>query len=222
MLSQLASAAAINKDQIALASQTSSVAFDAENPSSSVEVKPLTYENLLDYTIPHDDDDEPMIYSIPIDFAAFAREERERLIADGASPDAVVFEYQVADYVPHVKGETPEEYAARYVHTYNDMMERGLVVEFYKGWAAEEVWPQQETPDGRVFDLGPETGITRGEFREISEWFEREWEQLWEMREGEGAVEWGTPFFDAIPEKWLRFERVRQEDDEGEWSEKAS
>lgn len=49
------------------------------------------------------------------------------------------------------------------------------------------------TADGRVFDLGPESGATKGEFREFSQWFS----ELSKDRE-----------VHQVPEKWLKFEKL--------------
>jgi hypothetical protein len=41
--------------------------------------------------VPHDSDNEPMVYETPRDYATYARQERDRLIAEGADPDSVIF-----------------------------------------------------------------------------------------------------------------------------------
>ena len=42
-------------------------------------------ESAQDDGVPHDSDDEPMVYEIPHDYAVSARQERDHLIAAGVS-----------------------------------------------------------------------------------------------------------------------------------------
>ncbi|OGM49656.1 hypothetical protein ABOM_001878 [Aspergillus bombycis] len=140
---------------------------------------------------PHDSDDEPMVYEIPKDYATWARQERDRLIAEGADPDSVILQSEVGNHIPRPEGESPTDFAKRYAETMNGMIARG--VRILNDQCIADVVPSGfETADGRFFDLGPGSGATKGEFRAFSQWFE-------EMLE--------TGPMHAVPEKWLKFEK---------------
>src|ERR1700749_4483360 len=54
---------------------------------------------------PHDSDDEPMVYVTPKDYATSARQNRNRLIAEGADPNSVIFESEIPNHIPYREGE---------------------------------------------------------------------------------------------------------------------
>jgi len=225
-LSPLVSAAAINEQHAFIEESSAKLSTPDAGTTFSGVIKYKSVEELLNYTISHDDDDEPMIYEIPVDFAAYARDERERLVADGASPDSIVFEYEVSNYVAHLEGESPEDYAARYVHTYHDMMNRGVVIEFPKWQTVSTVWARHWLPgDGRHYlDLGPESGVTRGEYREFWKWYDEAYDQWWDQGWDEKEENWEAPEPFPVPEEWLKFLVVEENDgwDEAVVSDKSS
>ncbi|KAE8315419.1 hypothetical protein BDV41DRAFT_574793 [Aspergillus transmontanensis] len=69
--------------------------------------------------VPHDSDDEPtddepMVYETPRDYATSARQERDRLIAEGADPDSVILQSEVRNHVPRQEGESSADYDGRF------------------------------------------------------------------------------------------------------------
>lgn len=144
--------------------------------------------------VPHDSDDEPMVYETPRDYAASARKERDRLIAEGVDPGSVIFQSEIRNHVLRREGESSADFAAdfanRYAETMNAMSGRGVFI-LNDQCTADVVGSGFYTADGRYFDLGPGSGATKGEFREFSQW--------WEKSEEEQMHE--------VPEKWLKFEK---------------
>lgn len=144
-----------------------------------------------DDRVPHDSDDEPMVYEIPMDSAAFSRQERDRLIAEGADPDSVIFQSELHNHVMRQKGESIDDYVKRYSDTMNAMIRRGVSI--LNDLLIADVVPSEfRTEDGRLFDLGPESGATKREYREFSQWL------------SEVSVAGQTY---EVPEKWLKFEK---------------
>ncbi|KAE8329575.1 hypothetical protein BDV39DRAFT_171606 [Aspergillus sergii] len=144
-----------------------------------------------DDEVPHDSDDEPMIYVTPRDYATSARQERDRLIDEGADPDSVILQSEVRNHVPRREGESPADFAKRYAEIMNAIIGRGVSI-LGDMCTADVVASGFETEDGRFFDLGPGSGATKGEFREFSQWFS-------EMLEAGQRQE--------VPEKWLKLEK---------------
>ncbi|OGM44798.1 hypothetical protein ABOM_006219 [Aspergillus bombycis] len=139
----------------------------------------------------HDSDDSPMVYETPRDYATSARQERDRLIAEGADPDSVIFQSEVRKYVPRRDGDSPADFAKRYVETMQTMIGRGVSI-LNDQCTADTIPSGFETTDGRFFDLGPGSGATKREFREFSQWFSE-------------VVETGQVY--EVPDKWLKFEK---------------
>ncbi|GAD92480.1 hypothetical protein PVAR5_1072 [Paecilomyces variotii No. 5] len=140
---------------------------------------------------PHNSDDEPMVYETPRDYATSARQERARLIAEGADPDSVILQSEVRNHIQRQEGESPADFTKRYVATTKDMINSGVSI-LNDQCTADVVASGFRTPDGRFFDLGPGSGATKGEFREFSQWFS-------EMAEAGQLHE--------VPERWLKFEK---------------
>ncbi|KAE8337292.1 hypothetical protein BDV24DRAFT_140236 [Aspergillus arachidicola] len=146
--------------------------------------------------VPHDSDDEPMVYETPRDYATSARQERDRLIAEGADPDSVILQSEVRNHVPRREGESSVDYGKRYCETMNAMICRGVSI--LNDMCTADVVPSGfETEDGRFFDLGPGSGATNGEFREFSRWFSE-------------VMEAGQMY--EVPEKWRKFETSNSRD----------
>ncbi|KAE8142327.1 hypothetical protein BDV38DRAFT_236364 [Aspergillus pseudotamarii] len=141
--------------------------------------------------VPHDSDDEPMVYVTPRDYATSARQERDRLIAEGADPNSIIFQSEVKNYVPRQDGDSPTDFAKRYVETMKAMIGRGVSI-LNDQCTADMVPCGFETTDRRFFDLGPGSGATKREFREFSQWFSE-------------VSEKGQMY--EVPEKWLKFEK---------------
>lgn len=141
--------------------------------------------------VPHDSDDEPMVYETPRDYATSARQERDRRIAEGASPDSVIFQSELRNHIPRQEGESPTDFGKRYAETMNAMIGRGVCI-LNDQCTADVVASGFMTADGRFFDLGLGSGATRGEFREFRQWFSK-MSKAGQMHE--------------VPEKWLRFEK---------------
>lgn len=141
--------------------------------------------------VPPDSDDEPMVYETPRDYATSARQERDRLIAEGADPDSVIFQSEIGNHIPRREGEPSADFAKRYAETMIAMIGRGVSI-LNDQCTADVVASEFRTADGRFFDLGPGSGATKGEFREFSQWFSE-------------TAEVGQIY--VVPEKWLKFEK---------------
>lgn len=140
------------------------------------------------------DDDEPMVYETPRDYATSARQERDWLITMGADPDSVILESEICNYIPRQAGEPVIDYGKRYVETINDMIRNGVMI-LNDETTADVVASGFVTSDGRTFNLGPGSGATKGDFRAFSQWFK-------EVAKAGGMYE--------VPERWSRFEEPRQ------------
>jgi hypothetical protein len=78
--------------------------------------------------VPHDSDDEPMVYEIPVDYAALTRQDRDHLIAEGADPDSVILQSELHNHVIRREGESIDDYTKRYTDTMNAMIRRGVSI----------------------------------------------------------------------------------------------
>ena len=136
-------------------------------------------------------DDEPMVYETPQDYATSARQERDRLIAEGTDPDSIILQSEVKNYVPRQDGDSSIDFVKGYVETMNAMIGRGICI--LNDQCTADMVPTEFGPiDGRFFDLGPGSGATKREYREFSEWFSE-------------ASETGR--IHEVPEEWLKFEK---------------
>ena len=144
---------------------------------------------------PRDSDDELMIYETPRDYASWARQERERLIANGTDPDMVMLQSEVGNHIPRGEGETAAEFVHRYSKAMNAMIARGVII-LNDQCTADVVASSFFAGDGRLFDLGPGSGATKGEFREFNQWFSENSEA--------GTVP-------EVPEKWKKFQKLDQD-----------
>lgn len=145
----------------------------------------------------HDSDDEPMVYRISKDYATIARQERHSLLAEGAGPDSVILQSELHNYVPRRENDSVDQYTKRYADTMMDMTRRG--VRILNDMLTGDTMPDTfGTASGKVFDLGPESGSTKGEYREFRRW-------LLGVQEA-GQID--------VPEKWLKFEKPGEGKDE--------
>ncbi|CAI6098990.1 hypothetical protein V2G26_013082 [Clonostachys chloroleuca] len=140
-------------------------------------------------------DDDLMVYETPRNYRAEARQERDRLIAQGADPDAIILQSELHNFIPQKENESPEDFAKRYVEQVNNMINRGVQI-LNDQCTADVEASVFKTADGRTFDLGPGSGATRREFREFNQWF-------YEVSDV-GQLE-------DVPEKWARFEKPANE-----------
>lgn len=114
----------------------------------------------------HDSDDKPMVYRISKDYATIARQERQSLLAEGADPDSVILQSELHNYVPRRESDSVDDYTKRYADTMMDMTRRG--VRILNDMLTGDTMPDTfGTASGRTFDLGPESGSTKGEYREF-------------------------------------------------------
>ncbi|KAJ5142607.1 uncharacterized protein N7515_001394 [Penicillium bovifimosum] len=145
----------------------------------------------------HESDDEPMVYRISKDYATMARRERDSLLAEGADPDSVILQSELHNYVPRRENDSVDEYTKRYADTMMEMTRRGVRILNDK-LTGDHMPSIFGTASGKVLDLGPESGSTKGEYREFTQW-------LWGVQ-GAEQIE--------VPEKWLKFEKPAEGKDE--------
>lgn len=149
-----------------------------------------TTHALMDNQASQASDDEPMVYTTPRDYATWARNERERLIQDGADPASVILSSEVRNHVPRREGESPADYTKRYVDVMNGMLTRGVKI-LNDQTTADQV-PDQFRCSGGTFDLGPSSGATKREYREFTQWLDK-------------ARKEDT--FPEVPEQWKKFQK---------------
>lgn len=145
------------------------------------------------------DDDEPMVYDTPRDYATYVRQERDWLISMGADPESIVFQSELCKHVPRRQDdEADAEYAKRFSNKMNEMIKQGTLI-LNDVATMDGVASGHGVPKGRFFDLGPESGATKGEFKAFEKWW-------FEIYQSEEPVE--------VPERWLKFERAKMHEDE--------
>lgn len=144
------------------------------------------------------DDNEPMVYETPYDYAADARQKRDWLLSMGADPDTMVLQSEIKNHVPPGDNEPGAECAARYVATMKDMIKRNVMI-LNDQSTGDSVATGFGLPDGRHFDLGPKSGVTKGEFRAFGQW----WIGVYDA---DGEIE--------VPERWLKFQTVDEDKEE--------
>lgn len=173
-------------------SPTKESAQEIQKRYSHMRPTDLVSESLPNYML--GDDDEPMVYETPRDYATSARKERDWLISMGADPDSVILQSEVCNYVPQNPEEPLSEYGKRYVETMKHMIQNGVMIlnDLTTGDVEASGFG---TSDGRRFNLGPGSGATKGDFRAFTQWFH-------EVAEAGGIYE--------VPERWSRFEEHRQ------------
>lgn len=147
----------------------------------------------------HDPDSDPMVYTTPKDYATSARASRARLLASGTDPASIILSSELRAHIPRREGESGEDYVKRYSEAVNKMIDDGVMI--LNDEAVADQVPDVFMVGGRVFDLGPGKGVTKGEYREFREWIKG-------VMEGEGEVE-------EVPERWRRFEKVGEVEDGG-------
>ncbi|KAJ5771981.1 hypothetical protein N7520_002510 [Penicillium odoratum] len=131
-----------------------------------------------------------MVYTIPKDYATLARQERDSLLAEGVDPDSIILMSELHNQVPREENDSVNEYTKRYANTLMDLTRRGCRI-LNDRITAEALPDTFHTVSGKVFDLGPDSGATKGEYREFNRWLLGV--------QGVEQIE--------VPEKWLRFEK---------------
>lgn len=136
----------------------------------------------------NNDDDSPMVHVTPNDYASWARGYRKELESQGE--EAVLMSELPQLIECRREDESPAEYAQRYTETMNEMIQRGVSI--LNDQTTHDVAPNRFHIAGRDFDVGPESGITKKEYREFSELL------------GDSDLDYAD-----IPERFKRFEVVK-------------
>lgn len=131
-------------------------------------------------------DDSPMVYCTPVDYASSAKRERDELRNQG---EEAVLMSEISSLIPRRDGESDGDYAKRYSDGMNDMIRRSVLILNDK--TTHECQPNFFYIDGHGFDVGPNSGITKKEYREFDEW----------------TVE--DVSYADIPERFLKYESSR-------------
>lgn len=122
-----------------------------------------------------------------------------------ARGEEAILQSEVPLYVPKVEGEAPADYAKRYSDTMNSMIRRGVSI--LNDQCTADVVPDGFSAGGRHFRLGPNDGVTKGEYRDFENWFSS---LDHERVDREGLV---------VPERFRRWEvseeEFEQEEDRG-------
>ncbi|KAK3051359.1 hypothetical protein LTR09_007382 [Extremus antarcticus] len=139
----------------------------------------------LDESVSQDDDNEPMVHVTPSDNATWAPKEKEKLISKGK--ESVLMSELPGLVGPKRDDETGADYAKRYSNYLNDLIRRGVSV--LGDTITHNSAPNGATIDDHEFDIGPNSGITKKEYREFGDWMS-----------GEGAS------YSDTPERFLKFE----------------
>ncbi|CEJ89737.1 hypothetical protein VHEMI05562 [[Torrubiella] hemipterigena] len=171
-------------------------AHEVEKKFSYLRPSFLTRRRLMNHEIGNDDD--PMVYETPYDYAADARQQRDWLLSLGADPNTMVLQSEIKNHVPPRDNEPDAEYAAHYLTTMKDMIKRDVMI-LNDQSTGDSVATGFWLPDGRHFDLGPESGVTKGEFKAFGQW----WIGVYDV---EGEIE--------VPERCLKFETVDEDGEE--------
>ena len=110
-------------------------------------------------------DDSPMVHTTEADYATWAPKYKAELLAEGKE---AVLESELKTLIPSREGEDPAEYTKRYVKGHNDMISRGVAI--LNDMTTHDVAPGEFHIDGHEFDVGPESGIMKREYREFGEY----------------------------------------------------
>ncbi|OAG07644.1 uncharacterized protein CC84DRAFT_1163767 [Paraphaeosphaeria sporulosa] len=157
----------------------------------SEQASPSQTQGPQNSSAPHDSDSDPMVYITPRDYASSARQSRSQHIAEGADPASIILQSELSTRIPRHENESPADYVKRYSETMNAMIRSGVKI-LNDECIADQV-PDTFSAGGKVFDLGPGSGATKGEYREFGEWFEEACGRGGELGE--------------VPARWRRFEK---------------
>ncbi|KAF2722585.1 hypothetical protein K431DRAFT_302437 [Polychaeton citri CBS 116435] len=131
-----------------------------------------------------EDDDEPMVHCVPADYASSAKKHLEELRSQGK--EAILMS-ELPGQIPRRDNESGSDYAARYSESMNNLIRRG--VHILNDQSTHNVAPDRFRIEGHDFDVGPDSGITKGAYRGFSQLTGRK----------------GVTYAD-IPEEFLKFE----------------
>lgn len=112
-----------------------------------------------------DDDDAPMVYVTPNDYASWAIKEKEVMRSQG---EEAILQSEVKGMVPRHDGESPGDYAKRYSDFMNELVRRGVSI--LNDQTTHDQVPDRFFIPGHEFNVGPKSGVTKREYREFTEW----------------------------------------------------
>lgn len=136
------------------------------------------------------EDDAPMIHTYPLDSYTNALRHRDRLKAEGKE---VILQSELPSHIPRQPDECGGDYIKRFSDTMNSMIQRGVYI--LNDEITHNTAPNIFDIFDREFDVGPESGITKGEYRDFEEWMGSK------RAEEEG--------YKGMPERFRKFEVVK-------------
>lgn len=136
-----------------------------------------------------DDENSPMVHIQPNDYRSWALEERTKLQAEG---EEVVLMSELGSLIPRNPDEPVCDYAKRYSDTMNAMVQRGVAI--LNDQTTADVVPGWFFVGEHEFNVGPDSGITKKEYREFEEWL------------GGGDDEDQAEKYSTLPEEFKTFE----------------
>lgn len=138
-----------------------------------------------------------MIHKVPKDYRTSALRDRARLEAEGQEG---ILQSELPSHIRRQPDESDEEYTKRFADMMNSMIQRG--VHILNDKTTHDVAPNSFIVHGREFNVGPESGITKGEYREFSRWM------------GSKA---GAEGYEGVPEEFRKFEvrKVSESESQG-------
>lgn len=132
-----------------------------------------------------------MIHTYPVDYRTNALRERVRLESEGKE---VIFQSELSSHIPRQPDESDGDYAKRFSDTMNGMIQRGVHILGDK--ITHNTAPNLFSIYGREFDVGPESGITKGEYRDFSQWM--------------GSKQAEEEGYEGMPEIYRKFEVAKE------------
>lgn len=136
-------------------------------------------------------DNAPMIHTYPVDSRTSALRNRVRLETEGKE---VILQSELPFHIPRRPNESDGDYTKRFSDTMNSMIERGVYILSDK--ITRNSAPTVFTVYGREFDVGPESGITKGEYRDFSQWM--------------GSKQAKEGGYEGMPQRFRKFEVAKE------------
>lgn len=136
-------------------------------------------------------DDAPMIHTYPVDYRANALRNRVLLEAEGKE---VFLQSELPSHIPRQPNESDVDYTKRFSDTMNSMIQRGVYI--LSDEITHDIAPSIFDIYGREFDVGPESGITKGEYRDFSQWM--------------GSKQAEEEGYEGMPERFRKFEVAKE------------
>lgn len=135
-----------------------------------------------------DDDDALMVHYEPKDNRSWALSEREKRRSQG---EEVVLMSELPSLISREPNQSNADYAKRYVDKMKELANRGVAV--LNDQCTGDVAPDVFSIGGHDFDVGPQSGVTKKEYREFGEWL--------------GSEEAEEKGYEGVPERFLKFEK---------------